>query len=275
LYFASNLISEGSDLLLLVPSMAGLVGGVVLPLLGAVPDGAIMLFSGIGDIETAQETLSVGVGALAGSTIMLLTVPWGLSIYAGRVDIDANGVPNYGKSPKVTPKDSFQAGLKTTGVSITEAVSHGAKIMIVSTLPYFMIQVPAMFIHGPSEVIAEGEKYWALAGLIVCLVGFVSYLYLQLQLSRAGEDKGKRVAVVKKLLQDGKVSLTGALSADVQAKEEELSRSFGYGAVKSGDNLYPDETVKAYLNDVLREAFVKYDQNGNGTLDAKEVQTCE
>ena len=53
---------------------AGLVGGVVLPLLGAVPDGAIILFSGLGDYETAQETLSVGVGALAGSTIMLLTV---------------------------------------------------------------------------------------------------------------------------------------------------------------------------------------------------------
>ena len=39
LYFASNMIGEGSELLLLVPSMAGLVGGVVLPVLGAVPDG--------------------------------------------------------------------------------------------------------------------------------------------------------------------------------------------------------------------------------------------
>jgi hypothetical protein len=39
LYYAANLIGEGSELLLLVPSMAGLVGGVVLPLLGAVPDG--------------------------------------------------------------------------------------------------------------------------------------------------------------------------------------------------------------------------------------------
>ena len=47
LYYASGLIGEGSELLLLVPSMAGLVGGVVLPLLGAVPDGAIILFSGM------------------------------------------------------------------------------------------------------------------------------------------------------------------------------------------------------------------------------------
>ena len=56
LYYASNLISEGSDLLMAVPSMAGLVGGVVLPILGAVPDGAIMLFSGLGTIDKSQET---------------------------------------------------------------------------------------------------------------------------------------------------------------------------------------------------------------------------
>ncbi len=36
---------------------------------------AIILFSGLGSIDVAQESLSVGIGALAGSTIMLLTVP--------------------------------------------------------------------------------------------------------------------------------------------------------------------------------------------------------
>lgn len=51
------------------------------------PDGAIILFSGLGSIETAQETLSVGVGALAGSIFMLLTVPFALSVYGERVDI--------------------------------------------------------------------------------------------------------------------------------------------------------------------------------------------
>jgi len=72
--------------------MAGLVGSCLLPVLGAVPDGAIVLFSGMG--PDAQAQLSVGVGALAGSTIMLLTVPWFLSVYAGRVDIE-NGHAKY------------------------------------------------------------------------------------------------------------------------------------------------------------------------------------
>jgi hypothetical protein len=38
LMYARNLISDGSEL---VPSIAGLVGSVVLPILGAVPDGCI------------------------------------------------------------------------------------------------------------------------------------------------------------------------------------------------------------------------------------------
>merc|ERR1719163_2661765 len=85
LFVASDLISDGSELLLLVPSVAGLVGSVVLPVLGAVPDGMMVLFSGLG--PDAQEQVAVGVGALAGSTIMLLTIPWFLAILGGRVTI--------------------------------------------------------------------------------------------------------------------------------------------------------------------------------------------
>jgi hypothetical protein len=48
LMYSSNMISDGSELLLLVPAWEGLVGSVVLPILGAVPDGCIVLFSGMG-----------------------------------------------------------------------------------------------------------------------------------------------------------------------------------------------------------------------------------
>jgi hypothetical protein len=51
------------------------------------------LCAGLG--ANPQEELNVGIGALAGSTIMLLTIPWGLSVLGGRVSLDARGNPTY------------------------------------------------------------------------------------------------------------------------------------------------------------------------------------
>ena len=42
---------------------AAVIGGVVLPLLGAVPDSAMIIFSGIGGTkEDANKQISVGMG---------------------------------------------------------------------------------------------------------------------------------------------------------------------------------------------------------------------
>jgi Ca2+/Na+ antiporter len=122
------------------------------------------MFSGLGSLEVAQESLSVGIGALAGSTIMLLTVPWGLSVFAGRVDIHHGNKPNYTKRPKLTEGDGWQHTLFHTGVAVTDEIRHGGVIMAITTLPYFLIQVPAFFLHGPAQEIAEGEHWWALGG---------------------------------------------------------------------------------------------------------------
>lgn len=42
---------------------AAIIGGVVLPLLGAIPDSAMIVFSGIGgDRDEANKQISVGMG---------------------------------------------------------------------------------------------------------------------------------------------------------------------------------------------------------------------
>jgi hypothetical protein len=272
LYQASNLISEGSELLLLVPSMAGLVGGVVLPLLGAVPDGAIILFSGLGDKETAQETLSVGVGALAGSTIMLLTIPFALSVYGGRVDILPDGQTNYFGKPKLTAK-TFVDDLSQSGVTITEAVRHGGVFMALTTLPYFLIQGPAMFLHGKQEEVAAGEHWWSLAGLVLCLVGLALYMKAQLSMSRAGEDRDKRMAVMKKVLKLGKMSLSG-IAKSVLQNEAHLAGTDAVCEYQSleTDSKYPPPAVAQYLKELLADAFRTYDHSGDGKLDKTETQ---
>jgi hypothetical protein len=49
----------------------------------------MILVSGLG--PDAQQQLSVGVGTLAGSTIMLLTIPWLGGLLIGRCDIGPSG----------------------------------------------------------------------------------------------------------------------------------------------------------------------------------------
>jgi Ca2+-binding EF-hand superfamily protein len=276
LYSSSNLISEGSELLLLIPSMAGLVGGVVLPLLGAVPDGAIILFSGLGSLEDAQETLSVGVGALAGSTIMLLTVPFALSVYGGRVDLDANGVPDYLVKPKLSTKTSWKAEFTKTGVTLSDAVHHGGVLMALTTVPYFLIQVPASIYATPEnseDVVAAQEHWWAAAGFILCLLGLTVYMRLQLHISQQGQDKGKRMAVMKKLLKQGQVSLSGAIAAQVNAKESALQAQAAseYQSIHDVKDGYPSPAIAAFLKEILADAFYSYDSDTNGQLDKTEV----
>lgn len=200
LFQAANLISDGSECLMLIPSYQPFVGPIVLPVLGAVPDAMIMLFSGLGALEDAQYKISVGIGALAGSTIMLLTIPWVASIYVGRVDIE-KGVCDYKKRPKLENN-----GLTNTGIEANKTNRVGAYIMAATSLCYLVIQVPAYGLDNQvritnltvaqeelSNIRSTGaaENLWALAGSIICFIGFAGYLYLQWLSEQQGEEEPK------------------------------------------------------------------------------------
>ncbi len=136
IFKASELISDGSELLLLT-KYARLVGSVVLPVLGAVPDAMIVLFSGMG--KNIHRKIEVGVGDLAGSTIMLLTVPWFFAVLGGRVDMDENGEGNYASRVKLHRRRHANCGLCTTGVSPMPEVRAGGIAMALTSVPYALI----------------------------------------------------------------------------------------------------------------------------------------
>ena len=160
LFMSSNMISEGSELLLLTP-YKDLVGSIVLPILGAVPDGAIILFSG-------SDQLTVGVGALAGSTIMLLTIPWFLAMWAGKVDLAvpkassgpggaAAGVSLISEVPvpkySGKPSDRLSEGLDSskllfaTGVTVDDSIRRAGFFMLLTSISYIVVQFPGFGFH--------------------------------------------------------------------------------------------------------------------------------
>lgn len=270
---ASLFISEGSDLLLLVPSLAGFVGGTIIPLLGALPEGAIMLVSGLGDVDKAQLTLSIGIGTLAGSTIMLLTVPWILCVYAGRVDI-VRSSPAYSKKPKLSAT-RFYDNLFHTGVAISSQVRQSSIVMMVTTIPYFLVQTRACAFARNINIEHDEilEKSWIFWGFIFSMVGFVSYMAFQVYLSNKGADRLRRLAIVKKLMKEDGVSLTAILLADGTKPIISSRKGIRYQAITEDEEVATmPHAVREDLREVLRDLFQQYDRDNNGTLDKSEVK---
>lgn len=272
LFVASNMISDGSELLLLVPSVAGIVGSCVLPVLGAVPDGMIVLFSGLG--PDAQDQLDVGVGALAGSTIMLITIPWILCIYAGRVNIEDDKSPKY----RYTKNGKMALG-PVTGVPNSPSVRKGGILMIVTSVSYVLLQGPAFFYQhkGLSKAdVAAGESTFAAVGLVLTLALFVFYLRYQWKLAVAGSDEVtacRYTEVVINSIESGKVSLRGALFYELEQYRHSLSHelkvatndagSKGYGSidgVSEGCHIYEQlpEKYQQRFSNIIRMFWRKF-----------------
>lgn len=181
----------------------------MIPILGAVPDGMMILMSGIRGAtrEETQEELNVGVGTLAGSTIMLLTVPWAVGVYLNRRVIGGpeqraltirkhrvkkvlnrlTGRFEDREVPVDVPIVPKTFSWTQAGATALSTTSKGAIAMMITALSYFIIQLPAFGASSDLEEAAQREKWFALVGFIVTLVLFFSYLYWQYQDSDAAE----------------------------------------------------------------------------------------
>ncbi|KAK4255573.1 hypothetical protein QN277_008559 [Acacia crassicarpa] len=134
MFMAAKLMSRGSEILLQILG-PGIIGGLFLPVLSSLPDAAIILASGLsGSKETAQTQVSVGMGLLAGSTVMLLTLLWGSCLVVGKCDIE--------NSVAIDQKDTKAFSLTGSGVSTDIWTSYGARIMIISIIPFLIVQLP-------------------------------------------------------------------------------------------------------------------------------------
>lgn len=263
---ASNLIADGSELLTLVLN-PGLVGGLVLPLMGAVPDGAIVLFSGFG--ADAAESLKVGVGTLAGSTIMLLTVPWGMCQIMGRVDTDATGKALYAQRPKLTNGWS----LTKTGVTCTAEIPRNAKIMLATSFTYLIIQGPSFALqargkhhHQTPEYVADHERWWAFTGLITATLTLIAYSVYQVSNANALEQQKDRIDAARKdAFKHKLISLSGMKHI---LREAAAARRGTSGSSGERSPLVPQDR----LRELLKPVFKKFDVDNSGQIDRTELK---
>jgi len=244
LFQAAKFISEGSELLLEVLD-PGIVGGLFLPVLGAFADAMIIIAAGGGPIERVQEEVSVGLGVLAGSTVMLLTIAWGGSLFAGRCDLTEEGASASGERVAINRKlsEERKSSLTETGVTTDAQTRVGAWIMAISCLPYLIIQVPLIDGHT-----SEGPEA-ALIGTIVCAVGFVGYSVYQVAFPW----------LQNKRIEDARFRLIKARAVDKVFKS----------ALQFGGLVQSDGTVNV---ERLEQVFESFDRDNNQQLCDNEVE---
>ncbi|XP_031265126.1 sodium/calcium exchanger NCL [Pistacia vera] len=165
MFIAATYLSNGSEMLLEILG-PGVIGGLFLPILGALPDAMLILVSGLsGTKETAQSQVSVGMGLLAGSTVMLITVIWGSCVLVGKCDIQGS-VAKDGQNTK-----GFS--LTETGVSTDIWTCYAARIMAISIIPFLVVQIPQLLNS------TSGRHLAVLIALIVSVLMLIAYCLYQ------------------------------------------------------------------------------------------------
>lgn len=167
MFKAATYLSAGSELLLEILG-PGIVGGLFLPILGALPDALLILVSGIsGTKEVAQSQVLIGMGLLAGSTVMLLTVLWGSCVVVGKCDLTEDSTP-------IDSRDTKRFSLFGSGVSTDLQTSYAARIMAISVLPFIVVQIPKILrLHS-------GQRLTILLGFIVAVLLLITYCLYQI-----------------------------------------------------------------------------------------------
>ncbi|KAG2586221.1 sodium/calcium exchanger NCL1 [Panicum virgatum] len=214
MFKAATYLSAGSELLLEIMG-PGLVGGLLLPILGALPDALLVLVSGLsGSKETAQSQVLIGMGLLAGSTVFLLTLLWGTCVVVGKCDLGPNR-----EAVDLTNTKGFS--LTGTGITTDVQTSYAARIMGLSVIPFIIAQFPKMLKTH------HGQRLAVLLALIASFLLVFSYcLYQVFQpwIQRRKLAYAKHKHVISGILRHAQMQALGRLLNDDGTPNEDVIR---------------------------------------------------
>ncbi|KAF5176886.1 Calcium-binding ef-hand, partial [Thalictrum thalictroides] len=166
LYLGDRYVSTGSELMFSLVG-PGIFGASAFQILGSLPEALLVLASGIsGSQETAQAEVVSGVGILAGSTVFLLTLLWGTCVVVGKMDLSEE-------------LKSFDTGVSKplsfleSGITTDCQTHYTARIMILSTMPFIIAQLPHVL--GSSSAGSVATPF----ALIMSVTFLFSYCFYQ------------------------------------------------------------------------------------------------
>ncbi|XP_011096402.1 uncharacterized protein LOC105175605 isoform X2 [Sesamum indicum] len=159
-------VATGSDLFFKITG-PGIFGASLFQFLGTIPQIVLILVSTLsGSLEAAQQRASLGMGLVAGTTVMLLTLIWGTSVVLGSYDLSAAITIDKSGSPK--------SNLKGFGIVTDVETSYTARIMLIALVPFLILLLAKVFNS------LSGRRVIILIALIVTFVLLFAYIFYQI-----------------------------------------------------------------------------------------------
>ncbi|KAK9085455.1 hypothetical protein Sjap_025866 [Stephania japonica] len=232
----------------------------------------LILVSGLsGSRETAQSQVLVGIGLLAGSTVMLLTVLWGSCVIVGKCDIE--------DSTAIDQKDTKRLSLTGSGVSTDIWTSYAAIIMAVSVIPFLIVQLPQLFLSSSERRLAV---LIALIVAVVLLLSYCVYQVFQPWIQERKLDFVKHKLVISGILKHFKMHALGRLLTDDGDPNIDAIRKLFQKLDNDSDERLSPEELRALIlgirfieidfdeEDAVGKVLKDFDTSGDSFVDQDE-----
>ncbi|CAI9783715.1 unnamed protein product [Fraxinus pennsylvanica] len=205
--------------------------GIIFRILMGLPSMMMTIISGVfGSKETARSLVSLGVGIFAGVTVFTLTLQWGICLIYGAKNLQKNA-----ESEDSGSTEKFNE-LKDTGVTLHEATHCLAGIMLLSLIPYIIVQLVDIF---------TASRTMLLMACVVSAASLLSYFIYQIR------NPWMQI-----------------LSSDY-LQYEFVTKMLLYHLEKEGKIVDDDGNLN---HDRIKEEFDKADKNGDGNITATELK---
>ncbi|GER24467.1 RNA helicase family protein, partial [Striga asiatica] len=149
----------------------GIFGASLFQLLGTIPQIVLLLVSALsGSVEAAQQRATLGMGLVAGSTVMLLTLVWGICVVLGSYDLSEAPTDD---DKSASPNKFSKAG-SNYGVITDAETSYTARLMLITLVPFFVLLLTKVFSSS------NGRRVIILIAFIITVVLLVAYIFYQI-----------------------------------------------------------------------------------------------
>ncbi|XP_010915578.1 sodium/calcium exchanger NCL1 [Elaeis guineensis] len=272
MFKAATYLSTGSEMLLEILG-PGIVGGLFLPILGALPDAMLILVSGLsGSKETAQNQVLIGMGLLAGSTVMLLTLLWGSCVVVGKCDLSEN-------STSIDSQDTKSFSLFGSGVSTDLQTSYAARIMAISIVPFIIVQLPKIFKFPSGQRLAV---LFALVASVALVLSYCLYQIFQPWIQRRRLAYAKHKHVISGILRHAQMQSLGRLLDDNGNANEGVIRKLFHRLDLNSDGKISSHELRALIigiqfeeidldrDDAVNKVMLEFDTSRNACIEEDE-----